>query len=141
MPMKNVLKQYGHIISSRTYFPLWLGQVVSNFGDIINYVALVVLVYQLSGSGLAVAVTVVLEIIPVLLLAFASQSWQVYVIVALLTCYLAPPLWCARIQLHTCCSIQQCCSRRYALQGHSRGVLLDFQVGWCLLHIRVLARS
>lgn len=111
-----VLKQYGRIISSRTYFPLWLGQLVSTFGDTINYVALVVLVYKLSGSGLAVALTVVLEIVPVLLLApiagviidrfprkailiasdlarallvlglaIADQTWQVYVIVALLT--------------------------------------------------------
>ena len=69
MAIRKVLNLYGRIISSRTYFPLWLGQLVSNFGDTINYVALVVLVYKLSGSGLAVALTVVLEIIPILLLA------------------------------------------------------------------------
>ncbi len=64
-----VLNSYRHIISSRSYFPLWLGQLVSNFGDTLNYVALVVLVYQLSQSGLAVSITVVFEIVPVLLLA------------------------------------------------------------------------
>lgn len=116
MPIRNVLNQYGRIISSRTYFPLWLGQLVSNFGDTLNYVALVVLVYKLSGSGLAVALTVVLEIVPVLLLApvagiiidrfprktiliisdvvrailvlllvVVSETWHVYIIVALLT--------------------------------------------------------
>ncbi|MHB8751640.1 MAG: MFS transporter, partial [Aggregatilineales bacterium] len=69
MPIWTVLNQYRRIISSRTYFPLWLGQLVSNFGDTLNYVALVVLVYRLSGSGLAVSLTVILEIIPVLLLA------------------------------------------------------------------------
>lgn len=69
MAIRRVLNQYGRVISSRTYFPLWLGQLVSNFGDTINYVALVVLVYKLSGSGLAVALTVVLEIVPILLLA------------------------------------------------------------------------
>lgn len=65
----NIFKQYGRIIASSTYFPLWLGQLVSNFGDTLNYVALVVLVYKLSGSGLAVSVTVVFELVPLLLLA------------------------------------------------------------------------
>ncbi len=67
--MLPVLNTYRHIISNRSYFPLWLGQLVSNFGDTLNYVALVVLVYQLSQSGLAVSITVVFEIVPVLLLA------------------------------------------------------------------------
>src|SRR5712691_2395722 len=69
MEPNNVGAQYARIIASRTYFPLWLGQLVSNFGDTLNYIALVVLVYRLSGSGLAVSLTVILEIVPVLLLA------------------------------------------------------------------------
>ncbi len=116
MRMMKVLKQYREIISNPTYFPLWLGQLVSNFGDTLNYVALVVLVYRLSGSGLAVSLTVILEILPALLLAplagvvidrfprkailvisdliraglivmliFANQTWQIYVIVACTT--------------------------------------------------------
>lgn len=82
-----------------------------------NYVALVVLVFRLSGSGLAVSITVALEVVPVLLLApvagviidrfprkailiasdlaravlalglaAATETWHVYVLVALLTC-------------------------------------------------------
>ncbi|MBF6614569.1 MAG: MFS transporter [Chloroflexi bacterium] len=66
---ENVFRQYGKIIASRSYFPLWLGQLVSNFGDTLNYIALVVLVFRLSGSGLAVSVTVLFEIVPLLLLA------------------------------------------------------------------------
>src|SRR5712692_6417734 len=116
MQIGKLLKQYQQIISSRSYFPLWLGQLVSNFGDTLNYVALVVLVYRLSESGLAVSLTVILEILPVLLLApiagviidrfprkailvasdltragliilliFANQTWQIYLIVACMT--------------------------------------------------------
>ncbi len=69
MPSSNVGAHYAKIITSRTYFPLWLGQLVSNFGDTLNYIALVVLVYQLSGSGVAVSLTVLFEIVPLLLLA------------------------------------------------------------------------
>lgn len=69
MPSKNVGARYTKIITSRAYFPLWLGQLVSNFGDTLNYIALVVLVYQLSGSGVAVSLTVLFEIVPLLLLA------------------------------------------------------------------------
>ncbi|HAF10247.1 MAG TPA: hypothetical protein DCK98_09230 [Chloroflexi bacterium] len=59
---------YGEVIRSPRYFPLWLGQLVSNFGDTLHYIALVVLVFQLSGQGLAVAGLVVAEVIPVLVL-------------------------------------------------------------------------
>ncbi len=45
-----VATSYGAVISSRRYFPLWLGQLVSNFGDTLHYIALVVLVFQLSGQ-------------------------------------------------------------------------------------------
>ncbi|MDQ3702375.1 MAG: MFS transporter [Chloroflexota bacterium] len=63
-----VLAAYADVIRSRSYFPLWLGQLVSNFGDTLHYIALVVLVFQLSGRGLAVSGLVAAEIIPVLLL-------------------------------------------------------------------------
>ena len=59
---------YGEVIGSRRYFPLWLGQLVSSFGDTLHYIALVVLVFQLSGQGIAVAGLVAVEIVPVLLL-------------------------------------------------------------------------
>jgi len=64
-----LVSPYAAILRNRTYFPLWLGQIVSNLGDTLNYVALVVLVYRLSGSGLAVSTVVVFEIVPVLVIA------------------------------------------------------------------------
>lgn len=67
--LRGVLGAYGDVIRSRTYFPLWLGQLLSNFGDTLHYIALVVLVFRLSGQGLAVAGVVAAEIVPVLLLA------------------------------------------------------------------------
>lgn len=59
---------YLRVIRSPHYFPLWLGQIVSNLGDTLTYVALVVLVFRLSQSGLAVSGLVVAEIVPTLLL-------------------------------------------------------------------------
>ena len=59
---------YLRVIRCPRYFPLWLGQLVSNLGDTLNYVALVVLVFRLSHSGLAVSGLVVFEIVPTLLL-------------------------------------------------------------------------
>ena len=47
---------------------LFLAQAVSRSGDAFNTVALVILVFRLTGSGLGVATTVVFEIVPVLLL-------------------------------------------------------------------------
>src|SRR5437660_12729896 len=68
MRLGNVATSYGAVISSRRYFPLWLGQLLSSFGDTLHYIALVVLVFQLTGHGLSVAGLVVAEILPVLLL-------------------------------------------------------------------------
>jgi len=59
---------YLRVIRNPRYFPLWLGQIVSNLGDTLNYVALVVLVFRLSQSGLAVSALVLTEIVPTLLL-------------------------------------------------------------------------
>ncbi len=63
-----VLRTYADVARSPTYFPLWLGQLISNFGDTLHYIALVVLVFQLTGRGGAVAALVAAEIVPVLLL-------------------------------------------------------------------------
>src|SRR5918993_3075426 len=59
---------YLDVVRSPRYFPLWLGQLVSNFGDTLHYIALVVLVFQLTGQGIAVAALVAAEILPTLLL-------------------------------------------------------------------------
>lgn len=59
---------YAAIVRSPTYRPLWLAQLLSSAGDTLHYIALVVLVLQLTGQGLAVAGMVAAEIVPVLLL-------------------------------------------------------------------------
>ncbi|MFI5272528.1 MAG: MFS transporter [Ktedonobacterales bacterium] len=56
------------MLRSRSYFPLWLGQLLSAFGDTLHYIALVVLVFRLTGHGLPVAGLVVAELVPVLVL-------------------------------------------------------------------------
>lgn len=58
---------YSAVVRSRSFFPLWLGQLASAFGDTLHYIALVVLVFQLTGQGLAVAALVAAEVMPVLL--------------------------------------------------------------------------
>jgi len=67
--MKRVLHSYVNVARSPSYFPLWLSQLISNFGDTLHYIALVVLVFELTGRGAAVALLVAAEIVPVLLLA------------------------------------------------------------------------
>ncbi len=57
------------VLSRPAYRRLWTAQTVSRWGDVFNTVALAVLVFQLTGSGLGVTAVVVAEILPVLLLA------------------------------------------------------------------------
>ncbi len=64
----SVARSYKDVVRSPSYFPLWLSQLVSSFGDTLHYIALVVLVFNLTGRGAAVAILVGAEIIPVLLL-------------------------------------------------------------------------
>jgi MFS family permease len=66
--LAGVARAYGRVIASPSYFPLWLGQLISNFGDTLHYIALVVLVFRLTGQGLAVAGLVAAEVVPVLVL-------------------------------------------------------------------------
>jgi len=63
-----VARSYNDVVRSPSYFPLWLSQLVSSFGDTLHYIALVVLVFNLTGHGAAVAILVGAEIVPVLLL-------------------------------------------------------------------------
>ncbi|MFL5803199.1 MAG: MFS transporter [Roseiflexaceae bacterium] len=67
--MTQLLAGYGRLIQNRRYFPLWLGQLISNLGDTLHYIALVVWVFQRTGSSLVVAGTVFFEVVPVILLA------------------------------------------------------------------------
>jgi len=64
----DVVRTYRDVVRSPSYFPLWLGQLVSNAGDTLHYIALVVLVFRLTGSGIGVTGVVVAELLPVLLL-------------------------------------------------------------------------
>jgi len=57
------------VLARPAYRRLWTAQTVSRWGDVFNTVALAVLVFRLTGSGLGVSGVVVAEIIPVLLLA------------------------------------------------------------------------
>ena len=66
--LRRALGAYRDVTRSPSYFPLWLGQLLSSFGDTLHYIALVVLVFQLTGQGIAVAGLVAAEIVPVLLL-------------------------------------------------------------------------
>lgn len=66
--LAHVGRAYVAVARSPSYFPLWLSQLVSGFGDTLHYIALVVLVYELTGRGAAVALLVGAEVVPVLLL-------------------------------------------------------------------------
>jgi MFS family permease len=57
------------VLARPAYRRLWAAQTVSRWGDVFNTVALAVLVFGLTGSGLGVTGVVVAEIVPVLLLA------------------------------------------------------------------------
>ena len=66
--LAEVGRAYGRVIASPSYFPLGAGQLISNLGDTLHYIALVVLVFQMTGQGLAVAGLVAAEVLPALIL-------------------------------------------------------------------------
>lgn len=53
---------------------LWAAQTISRWGDTFSSVALVILVYRLTGSGVKVAGAVVFEIAPVILFGFVAGA-------------------------------------------------------------------
>ncbi len=57
------------VLARGGYRRLFAAQTISRWGDTVSTVALVVLVYRLTGSGLGVSGAVIAEIVPVLLLA------------------------------------------------------------------------
>lgn len=59
----------GEVFALPDYRRLWTARTVSQWGDTFNFVALALLIYDLTGSGLGVSGVVVAEILPVLLLA------------------------------------------------------------------------
>lgn len=62
------------VLRSGPFRRLFAARTVSQWGDTFNTVAIVILVYRLSGSGLSVAAAVVFEIVPVLLLGFVAGA-------------------------------------------------------------------
>jgi len=67
--LRRALFPYLTIIQNRRYFPLWLGQLVSSLGDTLNYIAIVIYVFQLTGSGFDLAKLSIFQIVPILLIA------------------------------------------------------------------------
>jgi MFS family permease len=59
-------------LARRDFRRFFAARTVSQWGDTFNAVALVILVYRLTGSGLRVAGTVVFEIVPVLVFGFVA---------------------------------------------------------------------
>jgi MFS family permease len=57
------------VLANDGYRRLFAAQPISRWGDTVNTLALVVLVFRLTGSGLGVSGAVIAEILPVLLLA------------------------------------------------------------------------
>ena len=66
--LADALRSYRAVAHNSSYSPLLAAQLLSTLGDTLHYIALVVLVFELTGQGLAVAILVVAEIIPVLIL-------------------------------------------------------------------------
>jgi len=60
--LTSTFRPYVQILRSRRYRPLWIGQVVSNLGDTFHYIALVVLLFRLTGSGAALATLALAQI-------------------------------------------------------------------------------
>jgi MFS family permease len=64
----------GAVLARPAYRRLFAAQTISRWGDTFNTVALVVLAFRLTGSGLGVTGAVIAEIAPVLLLAPAAGA-------------------------------------------------------------------
>jgi len=71
-----VMIRFRDVLKDRNFFCLWLGQVISNFGDRLNQMALVALVYQRNpGSALALAKLISFTIIPVFIIGPVAGAW------------------------------------------------------------------
>jgi dTMP kinase len=58
---------YFLLFKNKNFLALWIGQAISNLGDWIIVIALIELIYKLSGSGLAVGTLMMFKILPALL--------------------------------------------------------------------------
>lgn len=70
------MTRFRDVLTNKNFFFLWLGQVISNFGDRLNQMALVALVYQQNpGSEIALAKLISFTIIPVFLVGPIAGAW------------------------------------------------------------------
>jgi MFS transporter, DHA3 family, macrolide efflux protein len=70
------MARFRELLANKNFVLLWLGQVVSNFGDRLNQMALVALVYQKHpGSEIALAKLISFTIIPVFVIGPLAGVW------------------------------------------------------------------
>lgn len=68
--------RFREVLKDKNFLFLWLAQVISNFGDRLNQMALVALIYQRNpGSAMALAKLISLTIIPVFLIGPIAGVW------------------------------------------------------------------
>lgn len=68
--------RFRDVLKDKNFFFLWLGQVISNFGDRLNQMALVALIYQRTpGSAMALAKLISFTIVPVFLIGPIAGVW------------------------------------------------------------------
>ncbi len=70
------MPRFRELLTNRNFVFLWLAQVISNFGDRLNQMALVALVYQSNpGSEIALAKLISFTIIPVFIIGPIAGAW------------------------------------------------------------------
>ncbi|MFA5143337.1 MAG: MFS transporter [Candidatus Omnitrophota bacterium] len=70
------MTRFRDVLKNKNFLFLWLGQLISNFGDRLNQMALVALVYQRNpGSEIALAKLISFTIIPVFLIGPIAGAW------------------------------------------------------------------
>jgi MFS family permease len=67
-PLK-YFKFYGSVLKNRDYLNLWIGSIVSNIGNRIHFIALMVFVYNITGKALDLGLLMIVMAIPNFLLS------------------------------------------------------------------------
>jgi len=70
------MARFRDVLKDRSFFCLWLAQIISNFGDRLTQMALVALIYQRTpGNTIALAKLISFTIIPVFLIGPIAGAW------------------------------------------------------------------
>jgi MFS family permease len=70
------MARFRHVLKNKNFFRLWIGQIVSQFGDRLNQMALIALVYQKSpGSTVQLAKLILFIIIPVFIIGPVAGAY------------------------------------------------------------------